>query len=192
MLHGHLHRCVLGCLPPPAIVHRWGRVGVSHDGSRPHHGQLPVSLHEVLEERLSCVSKGDTNVDDFQLLRRADKFVCCQAAFYAQVVMDMNLDLTFVGYGNPSDPCGAVLVSYPGEDGGEARVGHLGFQGLFLPQHGVLVTPRHDRYVLQVRSFGCIVLGAWFVEGHEGDERIDDVVGVRPDGPWRSPCAARS
>ena len=190
MLHGHLHRCVLGCLPPPAIVHRWGRVEVSYEDSRPHHGELSVGLHEVFEECLCGVSKGDMNADDVQLPRRADQFVRCQAAFYAQVVVDMNLGLTFVGYGHPLDPCIAVLVSCPGEDGGEAGVGHFGFEGLFLPQHGVWVTPRHDRYVLQVCSFDCVVQGACFVEGHEGDERIDDVVGVCPGGPWGAPCAA--
>ena len=63
-------------------------------------------------------SKGDMNVDDLQLPCRADQFVCCQAAFYAQVVVDIYLDLTFVGYGHPLDPCGAVLVLCPGEDGG--------------------------------------------------------------------------
>ena len=62
--------------------------------------------------------------------------------------------------------------------------------GLFLPQHGVWVAPRHDRYVLQVWSFGCVVQGAWFVERHETDERNDDFVGVRPGGPWGAPCAA--
>ena len=127
------------------------------------------------------------NVCDVQQPRRADQFVYCQAAVYAQVVVDMNFDLTFVGYGHPLDPCGAVLVSYPSEDGGEAGVGHLGFGGLFLPQHGVPVTSRHDRHVLQVRSFGCVVQGAWFVEGHEGDERIDGFVGVRPGGPFGGP-----
>ena len=144
----------------------------------------------MFEERLCGVSKGDMNVDDLQLPRRADRFVCCQAAFYAQVVVDMNLDLTFVGYGHPLNLGGAVLVSCPGKDGGEAGVGRLGFEGLFRPQHGVWVTPRHDKYVLQVRSFGCVVQGAWFVEGHEGDERIDDFVGVRPGGPWGAPGAA--
>ena len=104
--------------------------------------------------------------------------------------MDTNLDLTFVGYGHPLDPCGAVLVSCPSEDGGEAEVGHLGFEGLFLPKHGVWVTSCQDRYVLQVRSFGCVVQDAWLVEGHEGDERIDDIVGVRPGGPWGAPCVA--
>ena len=72
----------------------------------------------MFEECLCGVCKGDMNVDDVQLPRRADQFVYCQAAFYIQVVVDMYLDLTFVGYGHPLDPCGAVLVSCPGEDGG--------------------------------------------------------------------------
>ena len=102
----------------------------------------------------------------------------------------MNQEVTFVGYGHPLDPCGAVLVSCPSEGGGEAGPGHLGFEGLFLLQHGVWVTSRHDRYVLQVQRFGCIVQDTWFLEGHEGDERIDDFVGVRPGGPWGVSCAA--
>ena len=40
-------------------------------------------------------------------------------------------------------------------------MGHLGFEGLFLPQHGVWFAPRHDRYAFQVWSFGCVVQGAW-------------------------------
>ena len=140
----------------------------------------------MFEESLCGVSKEDMNVYDVQLPRRADQFVCRQAADYAQVVVEMNLDLTFVGYGHPLDLCGVVLVSCPSEDGGEAGVGHLGFEGLFLPQHGVWVASGHDRYVLQVRSLGCVVQDAWFVEGHEGDERIDDF-GVRPGGPWGGP-----
>ena len=141
----------------------------------------------MLEECLCGVSKGDLNVYDVRLPRRADQFVCCQAAVYAPVVVDMNVDLTSVGYGHPLDPCGAVLVPCPSEGGDEAGVGHLGFEGLFLQQHGVWVTSRHDRYVLQVQSFGCAVEDAWFIEGHESDEYIDDFVGVRPGGPWGAP-----
>ena len=48
------------------------------------------------------------------------------------MVLDVYLDLTFVGYGQSLDPRGAVLVSHPGEDGVEAGVGCLGFEGLFL------------------------------------------------------------
>ena len=69
-------------------------------------------------------------------------------------------------------------------------MGHLGIWGRFLPQHGVWVTHRHDRYVLQVWGFGCVVKGRWFVPGHQGDERIDDFVDVRPGGPWGALCAA--
>ena len=69
-------------------------------------------------------------------------------------------------------------------------MGQLSFERLFLPQYGIGVTYRHDRYVLQFWSFGWVVQDAWFVEGHEGDERIDDFVGVRPGGPWGAPCAA--
>ena len=46
-------------------------------------------------------AKGNMDIDDVQLPRRANQFVCCQAAFYTQVVVDMYLDLTFVGYGHP-------------------------------------------------------------------------------------------
>ena len=46
---------------------------------------------------------GGMTVDDIQLPRWADQFICCQAAFYAQVVVNMYLDLTFVGYGHPLD-----------------------------------------------------------------------------------------
>ena len=66
----------------------------------------------------------------------------------------------------------------------------MGFEGLFLPQHGVWVAPRHDRHVLQVWNFGRVAQGAWFVEGHESDERVGDFVGVRLGGPWATPCAA--
>ena len=69
-------------------------------------------------ECLRGVSKGDMYVDDIQLPRWADQFICRQAAFHAQVVVDVYLDLTFVGYGYSRDPRGAVLVSCPGEDGG--------------------------------------------------------------------------
>ena len=72
----------------------------------------------MFKKYLCGFSKEDMNVDDIQLPRWADQFLRCQAAFYAQVVVDMYLDLTFVGYGHPLDPCGAVLVSCPGEDGG--------------------------------------------------------------------------
>ena len=66
----------------------------------------------------------------------------------------------------------------------------LGFEGLFLPHHGVRVAFCHDRYVLYVWSFGCVVQGAWFVEGHESDERSCDLVGARLGGPWGVPGAA--
>ena len=72
----------------------------------------------MFEERLRGVSKGDVHVDDIQLPRWAYQFVCRLAAFHPQVVVDVYLDFTFVGHGNPLDPCGAVLVSRPGEDGG--------------------------------------------------------------------------
>ena len=62
--------------------------------------------------------------------------------------MDVHLDLSFVGYGHSLDPRGAVLVVRPGEDGGQAGVGCLGFEGLFLLHHGVRVAFRHDRHVL--------------------------------------------
>ena len=38
--------------------------------------QLPVGLHEVFEECLHGVSKGDMYVDDIQLPRWADQFIC--------------------------------------------------------------------------------------------------------------------
>ena len=66
----------------------------------------------------------------------------------------------------------------------------MGFEGLFLPQHGIRVEPRHDRHVLQVWSICRVVQGAWFGKGHESDERIDDFMGVRPDCPW-GPLARR-
>ena len=73
----------------------------------------------MFEECLCGVPKGNMYVDDIQLPPCwADQFICCQAAFYAQVVVDMYFDLTFGGYGHSLDPCGAVLVSCPGEDGG--------------------------------------------------------------------------
>ena len=72
----------------------------------------------MFEECLFGLCKGDMNVDDGQPPRWADQFVSCQAALYAQVVVDMYLDLTFVGYGHLLDPCGVLLVSCPGEDGG--------------------------------------------------------------------------
>ena len=153
----------------------------------------------MFKECFCGVSKGDMNVYDVQLPCRADHSLCCQAPVDAQVVVDMNLDLTFVGYGQPLDPCGAELVSCPSEDGGEPGVGHLGCEGLFLPQYGVWVTSRHDRYILQVRSFGCFVQDAWFVERHEGDERLNDFVVcalVVPAGPLAgrnsSHCPRRS
>ena len=65
----------------------------------------------MFEECLCGVFKGDMYVDDIQLPRWADQFICCQAAFHTQVVVDVYLDLTFVGYGHSLDPCGAVLVS---------------------------------------------------------------------------------
>ena len=60
----------------------------------------------------------------------------------------MHLNLTFVGYGHFLDPRGVVFVSRPGEDGGYVGADCLGFEGLFLPYHGVRVAFRHDRYVL--------------------------------------------
>ena len=60
MPHGHLHRHILALLPPPAIVHRWGRFEVSYDDSRPHHGELLVGLSEVFEQCPCGVSKGMT------------------------------------------------------------------------------------------------------------------------------------
>ena len=69
-------------------------------------------------------------------------------------------------------------------------MGCLGFEGLFLPRQGIWVTTGHDRHVLQVWSFGRVVQGAWLVEGHESDERIGDLVGVRLGGPWVAPGAA--
>ena len=71
----------------------------------------------MFEECLRGVSKGNMYVDDIQLPLWADQFTCNQAALYAQVVVDVYLDLTFVGYGHSLDPCVAVLVSCPGEDG---------------------------------------------------------------------------
>ena len=91
---------------------------VAYDDSRPHHGKLPVGLHEVFEECLRGVSKGDMYVDDIQLPRWAYQFICRYAAFYSQVVVDVYLDLTFVEYGHSLDPRGALLVSCPDEDGG--------------------------------------------------------------------------
>ena len=145
----------------------------------------------MFEECLCGVPKGDMCGDDIQLPCWADQFSCCQATFYAQVVVDMYLDRTSLGYGHSLDPCGAVFVSCPGEDGGWAGVGCLGFEGLFQPHHIVWVAPRHDRHVLQVCSFDCIVQGAWLDEGHDSDERHSDFVGVRPGGLWGAPCAAR-
>ena len=72
----------------------------------------------MFEECVCGISKGDMNVYDVQLPGRADQFVCCQAAVYAEVVVDMKLDLRFVGYGHPPDPCGAVLVSCLSEESG--------------------------------------------------------------------------
>ena len=69
----------------------------------------------MFEECLRGVSKADMYVDDIQLLRWAHQFICRQAAFYAKVVVDVYVDLTFVGYGHSLDPRGAVLVSRPGE-----------------------------------------------------------------------------
>ena len=65
MLHGHLHRCVLGHLSPSAS---------SADGAALKSpmmtvgpiGKLSVGLHEVFEECLRGVSKGDMYVDDIQ------------------------------------------------------------------------------------------------------------------------------
>ena len=145
----------------------------------------------MLEECLCGVPKGDMYGDDIRLPRWADQFICSQAALYAQVVVDMYLDLTFVVYGHFLDPCGAVLVSCPGTDRGQAGLGCSGFEGLFLPQHGVWVAPRCDRHVLQVWSFGCVLQGVWFVEGHESDECIGDFVGVRPGGPGGAPLRGR-
>ena len=144
----------------------------------------------MFEECLCGVSKGDMYVDDIQLPPLVDQFICCQAAFYAQVVVDVYLDVIFVGYGQSIDPCGALLVPCRGEDGGSTGVGCLGFEGLFLPPHGFWVAPRHDWHVLQVWSFGSFVQGAWLVEGHESDNGIGYFVGVRLGAPWWAPCAA--
>ena len=94
----------------------------------------------MFEECLRGVSKEDMYVDDIQLPCWADQFICRQAVLYAQVVVDVYLDLTFVGYSYSLDPRGAVVLSRPGEDGGSARVGCLGSEGLFLPHRGVRVT----------------------------------------------------
>ena len=69
-------------------------------------------------EYLRGVTKGDMYIDDIQLPHWADQFICRGEAFYAQVVVDVYLDLTFVGYGQSLDPRGAVLVSGRGEDRG--------------------------------------------------------------------------
>ena len=76
MLHGHLHRCVLGRLSRSAIVRRRGCIEVPYDDSWPHHSKLPVGLHEVFEERHRGFSKGDVYVDDDQLPRLAHQFIC--------------------------------------------------------------------------------------------------------------------
>ena len=55
----------------------------------------------MFEECLCGVSRTDINVDDIQLPRRADQFVCRQAAFYAQVVVDMYLDPLLWDMGTP-------------------------------------------------------------------------------------------
>ena len=102
----------------------------------------------MFEECFRGVSKGDMYFDDIQLPRWADQFICREAAFHAQVVVDVYLDLTFVKYEYSLDPRGAVLVSCSCEDGGEAWVGCLGFRGLFLPRHGVRIAFRDDRHVL--------------------------------------------
>ena len=72
----------------------------------------------MFEESLRGVSKGDMYVDDIQLPRLANKFICCQVALSVQVVVDMYFDLTSVGYGHSLDLCGEVFVSCAGEDGG--------------------------------------------------------------------------
>ena len=72
----------------------------------------------MFEECLRGVFKGDMYVDDIQLPRWAHQFICRQAAFFSQLLVDVYLDFTFVEYGHSPDPRGAVLVSCPGEDGG--------------------------------------------------------------------------
>ena len=67
VLHGHFHSCILRRRSPPAVVHCRCGVEVSYDDCGPLHGQLPVRLHEMLEERVRGVAKWVVHVDDIQL-----------------------------------------------------------------------------------------------------------------------------
>ena len=51
----------------------------------------------MFEECLRGVSKADVDADDIQLPRWADQFICRQAAFYAQVVVDVYSLLCHMG-----------------------------------------------------------------------------------------------
>ena len=83
MLHGRPYGRVLWCLSPSAIVHCWGGIEVSYDNGGAYHGQWPVRLHEMLEERVRGVAEWDMYVDDVQLPGWTNKFICRQAALNA-------------------------------------------------------------------------------------------------------------
>ena len=55
----------------------------------------------------------------------------------------------------------------------------FGLKSLFLPEHGVWAASCHDRYVLRVRGLGLVVDDTQFIEAHQGNEGVDDLVAER-------------
>ena len=49
------------------------------------------------------------------------------------MMVDMDLDLSFLGYGYAFDPGGMVFVPRSGESGGEVGDGRASFESLLLP-----------------------------------------------------------